>query len=109
MVFPLGPVCRPHTDDSQRLRAKRRKDHADDSAVQRARGPPTGVPVAAHSRGPDDRLGKIEAVIQLLKIKPVLRQVGEPLRFVPDDPHGAICSYIEALSRAPYVTLRISS
>src|SRR5215207_1880552 len=102
MVFPLGPVCRPQTDDGQRLRAKRRKDHADDSAVQRARGPPPRMPMAAHPSGPDDRLGKIEAVLQLLKIEPVLRQVGEPLRFVPDDPHRAICSYIGALSRAPY-------
>src|SRR5215218_9492068 len=109
MVFPLGPVCRPQTDDGQRLRAKRRKDHADDSAVQRARGPPPRMPMAAHPSGPDDRLGKIEAVLQLLKIEPVLRQVGAPLRFVPDDPHRAICSYTDASSRAPYAAAPFSS
>lgn len=69
------------------LLAVDRKDHGYDTANVHADC------AIAISPGLQDNGSIEERLVEIGEIHPVLVEIGEPLRFVPNDLHGLFCSY----------------
>src|SRR4051795_11554823 len=93
MALPFAAVRWPHADDTDSLKPQASKHHDDNTANVHANCDPA---FASAVRSNDQRVVK-ECLVEIGEIQPVLGEVGQPFRFVPDDIHrlNGSCNSLE--------------